>query len=132
MATSHYSAFGDKIDGVSGRCRVFFDLFEINRSNPYHMRSAWSSYQESSTAAPNPLESTFELRGRIILFDGEYRDQSIDVMFAVRQDDPQEFSLLDKDGEETDDSKNATSLRIKNVWMKILKKHNIRTSHDIR
>ena len=59
MADSDYSAFGDKIAGegvVSGRCRVFFDLFDSNSHTSYHMQSTWDKVKHKLPTS-NPLSA---------------------------------------------------------------------------
>lgn len=77
-----------------------------------------------------------ELKARIILFDGMYRDQSLDIYFRINPlyDIYQEIQLLDEH-DNIIDSKNGTtptSLRIKNVQHHLIKKDNIRNTHEIR
>ena len=59
------------------------------------------------------------LSGRIILFDGEYRDQELDINFAVNpiHDPLQNFSLPDGSNSTIDDNGTApiTELSVENV-----------------
>jgi hypothetical protein len=78
----------------------------------------------------------YYLKVHIIMFDGEYREQELDINFILNplKDFQQQYFLYDDQGNETDglaESKQAVSLKVKNVLHSFGMRRNMNRQHEL-